>query len=44
MERVVRVLFPECREEALEDLYADLRFPEPSGRPFLYLDLSLIHI
>ncbi|MDQ7800854.1 MAG: pyrimidine reductase family protein [Armatimonadota bacterium] len=39
MERVVRVLFPECREEALEDLYADLRFPEIAGRPFLYLNM-----
>ncbi|MCL6499543.1 MAG: dihydrofolate reductase family protein, partial [Firmicutes bacterium] len=39
MERVVRVLFPERREEALEDLYVDLRFPEPSGRPFLYLNM-----
>lgn len=39
MERVVRVLFPECREEALEDLYVDLGFPEPSGRPFLYLNM-----
>lgn len=39
MERVVRVLFPEWGEEALEDLYADLRFPEPSDRPLLYLNM-----
>lgn len=39
MERMVRVLFPECREETLEDLYADLGFPEPSARPFLYLNM-----
>lgn len=39
MDRTVRVLVPEYRQEPLEHLYADLQFPEILHRPYLYLNM-----
>lgn len=35
----VRVLIPAYREEPLEGLYVHLEFPEPAGRPYVYLNM-----
>ncbi|MDR7569374.1 MAG: dihydrofolate reductase family protein [Armatimonadota bacterium] len=37
----MRRLIPDCREEALEDLYADLRFPDRPDRPHVVLHLVM---
>jgi riboflavin-specific deaminase-like protein len=35
----VRVLVPECRQEPLDQLYADLQFPQAAHRPYLYVNM-----